>query len=187
MTPPAGDARADLLARAVGWFAANGIGDTSLRGLATALGTSHRMLIYHFGSREGLLSAVVELVERGERAAMEELLAGSSDPFEAGAAFWEHVAARAETFAPLFFELSGAAMQGKPYAASLRDWLVAGWVGPLTDAYLRLGMAEDRADELAHLSLAAARGLLFEVAVTGDRSPADAAMRRLTAMVRAGL
>lgn len=185
MTPTSATPREDLLGRAVAWFAANGIGDTSLRTLAAAIGTSHRMLLYHFGSREGLLSAVVEAVERGERAAMEELLATTDDPFEAGAAFWDHVAARAETFAPLFFELSGAAMQGKPYAASLRDWLVAGWVGPLTDAYLRIGLDERVAEELAHLSLAAARGLLFEVAVTGDRAPADAAIGRLTAMVRA--
>ena len=31
--------------------------------LAAAIGTSHRMLIYHFGSREGLVAAIVASVE----------------------------------------------------------------------------------------------------------------------------
>jgi AcrR family transcriptional regulator len=42
-----------LLAAALEHVATHGIGNLSLRGLAAALGTSHRMLSYHFGSREG--------------------------------------------------------------------------------------------------------------------------------------
>ena len=45
--------------RAIDYVAANGIGDLSLRALAAALGTSHRMLIHHFGSKEGLWVAIV--------------------------------------------------------------------------------------------------------------------------------
>ena len=96
----------------VAWFAEHGVGDTSLRTLATGIGTSHRMLNYHFGSREGLLGAVVEAVEQAEHAALVELAATHDDPFEAGAAFWTRVADRAEVFAPLFFELSTHAMRG---------------------------------------------------------------------------
>ena len=177
--------REALLAKAIAWFAEHGVGDTSLRTLATALGTSHRMLIYHFGSREGLLGAVVEAVERGERAVMAEFLAAHADPYEAGAAFWTHVAERAQIFAPLFFELSGTAMQGKPYAASLRHWLATGWVDELADGFRRSGVGDERAVRLARLSLGTARGLLFELAATGDRAAADAAMAEFTAMVRA--
>ncbi|MFN8081172.1 MAG: TetR family transcriptional regulator [Kineosporiaceae bacterium] len=176
--------REALLAKAIAWFAAHGVGDTSLRTLATALGTSHRMLIYHFGSREGLLGAVVEAVERGERAVMADFLATHDDPFEAGAAFWTHVADRAQIFAPLFFELSGTAMQGKPYAASLRQWLATGWVEELADGFRRSGFGDEQAVRLARLSLGTARGLLFELAATGDRAATDDAMAEFTAMVR---
>ena len=85
-------AREDLLARAVEWFTENGIGDTSLRAIGTALGTSHRMLIYHFGSREGLLTAVVEHVEQRERDLLAGLLETEDDPYEAGMRFWSQVA-----------------------------------------------------------------------------------------------
>ena len=45
------DPRRRLLERAIDHVAAHGIADLSLRRLAEALGTSHRMLIHHFGSR----------------------------------------------------------------------------------------------------------------------------------------
>ena len=57
-----------LLAAAVEQAMQGGIADLSLRELAAAIGTSHRMLLYHFGSREGLLVAVARAVEEAERA-----------------------------------------------------------------------------------------------------------------------
>jgi len=176
--------REQLLAKAVAWFAEHGIGDTSLRTLATGIGTSHRMLIYHFGSREGLLAAVVEAVEQEEHAALVELASSDLDPFEAGAAFWARVADRAAVFAPLFFELSTHAMRGAPHAAGLREWLHTGWTTALGDSFVSLGLPPDRAGTLALQSLAMARGLLFEVAVTGDRAAADTAMASWTEQVR---
>jgi len=169
-------AREDLLARAVAWFTANGIGETSLRSLGTALGTSHRMLIYHFGSREGLVTAVVEYVERRERDLLAELVAAGDDPYEAGWRFWSQVADTASTFAPLYFELAGHAMQLRPHAEALRRWLAEGWSDALAELYVRAGHPPDRAADLARMSLAMARGLLFDVAITGDRAAADRAM-----------
>ena len=183
--PRASAARDQLLARVVAWFAEHGVGDTSLRTLAAGIGTSHRMLHYHFGSREGLLGAVVQAVEQAEHAALIELAAAHDDPFEAGAAFWTRVADRAEVFAPLFFELSTHAMRGQAHAEGLRTWLRTGWTDALRDGYLELGVTAERAGTLALQSLAMARGLLFEVAVTGDRAAADLAMARWTDMVRA--
>ena len=57
------ETRARLLDAAVDYALAHGIAEVSLRQLAGALGTSHRMLIHHFGSREGLLVAVVDAME----------------------------------------------------------------------------------------------------------------------------
>ena len=57
-----GGGRERLLAGAIEHVAEHGVGNLSLRGLAAALGTSHRMLIYHFGSRDGLLIEVIRAV-----------------------------------------------------------------------------------------------------------------------------
>ncbi|HET9419734.1 MAG TPA: helix-turn-helix domain-containing protein [Nocardioides sp.] len=169
-------ARDDLLSRAVAWFTENGIGDTSLRAIASGLGTSHRMLIYHFGSREGLLTAVVEHVEQRERDLLAQLVTAGDDPYDAGLRFWTQVADTASTFAPLYFELSGHAMQGRAHAGLLRDWLAEGWTDALTGLFVAAGHAPDRAADLVRMSLAMARGLLFDVAITDDRAAADRAM-----------
>ena len=56
--------RRELLEALIEEFATGGIGDRSLREVAAAVGTSHRMLLHHFGSRDDLLVAIVEEVER---------------------------------------------------------------------------------------------------------------------------
>src|SRR5207248_6494665 len=70
-------ARDALLAAAVDEAANHGISDVSLRQMASALGTSHRMLSYHFGSKEGLLVAVINEMERRQ---LEQLSALDVDP-----------------------------------------------------------------------------------------------------------
>lgn len=47
---------------------------------AAAVGSSHRMLIYHFGSREGLVAAVVQWREADQRALLGSLAEQSSSP-----------------------------------------------------------------------------------------------------------
>ncbi|MEZ5140174.1 MAG: hypothetical protein R2711_15805 [Acidimicrobiales bacterium] len=51
VTPRTSTARRELLDRVLAHVAEQGLSDRSLRDLATAVGTSHRMLLYHFGSR----------------------------------------------------------------------------------------------------------------------------------------
>jgi AcrR family transcriptional regulator len=184
---PPGDSsspRAELLARAIDYYAQHGVLDTSMRTLAAGIGTSNRMLNYHFGSREDLLATVVEAVCEAEGDAIRGYLEASQDPFEAGLAYWQHVAATAEVFAPLFYELSAHAMYGKPYADRLRDVLVSAWLDAFTTGFRRVTDTPDEARQLAHLSLAVGRGVLFDLALGGDRATADATIAAYTAMVR---
>src|ERR1035441_3514364 len=59
--------REKLLNQAVDYVLSHGVGDLTLRPLAKALRTNARMLIYHFGSREGLMREILaRLRERGD-------------------------------------------------------------------------------------------------------------------------
>ena len=62
--PPDVERRRELLDALVDAFAEGGIGGRSLREVAEAVGTSHRMLLHHFSSRDDLLLAIVDEVER---------------------------------------------------------------------------------------------------------------------------
>lgn len=186
MSTPSEGPRELLLTRIVEWFATNGVLDTSMRTLAAGVGTSNRMLNYHFGSRDQLLAAVIGTVCEAEGRALEECFAGTHDPVEAGRAYWDHVADTARTFAPLFYELSAHAMYGKPYAEQLRHILTDAWLSGFRTGF---GRVADRpqADRLARLCLAVGRGILFEMALTGDRDAADAAINEFTQMTRQSL
>jgi AcrR family transcriptional regulator len=173
-------AKERLLAAAMQHVAEHGVGDLSLRGLAAALGTSHRMLIYHFGSREGLLIEVIRTVEAQQRAAFAQmLLDAESSPAETMRRMWRRVADPALwPNERLFFEIYAQALQGSPHAAPLLDGIVELWVEPLTRIGVAHGRSEAEARAEARLGIAVTRGLLLDLLATGDREAVDAAMER---------
>lgn len=183
----AGGGKERLLRAAVEYVAANGVGERSLRQIATALGTSHRMLIYHFGSKEGLFVEVARTMEERQRELLAEL-AAADDPVEAGRRFWARVSDPALwPNERLFFELYGRALQGDPAALPLLDGVVDTWVVALAAPMERAGVAPDVARSQARLGVAVGRGLLLDLLATGDRAGVDAAMDRFVAMYAATL
>lgn len=162
-------ARGRLLDAVIDHFGRHGIGETSLRGIAAAVGTSHRMLIYHFGSREGLLAEVTREVEARQRALMTATYGAGLSPREATAAYWDDTVEATLRYGPLFFELAAHAMQGKEHAAALREELIAAWLPSVSDLCRRLGIPDPEAETHARLALGAARGLLLDVLVSGER------------------
>jgi AcrR family transcriptional regulator len=186
---PAGatpSARQRLLDAAVDHAAHHGISDQSLRQLAAALHTSHRMLIYHFGSKEGLLTEVVRTVEARQRSQLATLIAhGDLATPESLSQLWEHFAD--ESLWPwerLFFEVYAQALQGRPHARSLLDEAIDAWVAPIAAVLVAQGTRPSDAPTDARLMLAVTRGLLLDLLATGDRAGVDAAMRRFVALAR---
>jgi len=174
-----------LLNAVIGAALAGGIADKSLRAIAEAAGTSHRMLIHHFGSREGLLIEVIRAVEARQRAALSQLAA---EPGEASAdmgyRFWKHL--RSPELAPqerLFFEVYGQALQGRPWARPLLEGIVEDWVGPVAAMIEAAGTSPQTARTVARLSVAVTRGLLLDVLATGDDHEVDAAMQCFSEML----
>ena len=110
---PDTERRGQLLDALVAEFATGGIGDRSLRDVAAAVDTSHRMLLHHFGSREDLLVAIVDEVERRQKGRLAEL---PPDPAESFATMWADLR-RPELRASE--RCSSSAMHAPPRAKSL--------------------------------------------------------------------
>jgi AcrR family transcriptional regulator len=172
-------ARERLLAAAIEHVSQHGVGEISLRGLAAALGTSHRMLIYHFGSREALLIEVIRTVEEQQRMALAQILEDADmPPAEIMRRMWARVADPALwPNERLFFEVYAQALQGSPHALPLLDGIVDAWVEPLA-ALVAPDRPKDEARAEARLGVAVVRGLLLDLLATGDRAAVDAAMER---------
>ncbi len=180
MVQSASPARDRLLAAAIAFVAANGLHDRSLRELAAAIGTSHRMLIYHFGSKEGLMRAMVDEVEEQQRQFFARFTAdlNVSVPLVA-LAMWEHLTDPAlDQNIRLFFELYGQALHDRPGMSGFLDRIVDAWIEPVTEYGVRRGLPEDVARADARLGVAVTRGLLLDLVATGDRAAVNAAFKR---------
>jgi AcrR family transcriptional regulator len=177
------DPKQQLLERAIGYLTEHGIGDISLRELAAALGTSHRMLIYHFGSKEGLFLAVVQEAENRQRQLLAHVFGSDTSDFAASARhFWQQL--RSPELAPLerlFLELYGQALQGRSYARPLLDGFADSWIQPLIPALMAAGLSASEARAEARLGIAIGRGLLLDVLATGDVVGTDEAYERYLA------
>jgi AcrR family transcriptional regulator len=173
-----------LLDRCLEALRQNGFSQLSLREIAAAAGTSHRMLIYHFGSREGLLAQVVSRIEAGQRDLLAGLTAGHHSIFEVSRAFWERVTAPEMLPAQrLFFEIYVQALYGRNWTAAFRESVVQAWEQPLTELFQRAGLDPDRARTHARLGLAVTRGLGLDLLMTGERDRVEAAMELFGTLV----
>jgi len=171
--------RDDLLRRVVEAAAAGGLARRSLRDLAEQVGTSHRMLIHHFGSREGLLTAVVEAVERDQNDRLGEL---PDDAAEAIRVTWRRTSVPSLwPIERLFFECYARGSQGEPPFDRLVPKLVEQTLAAVSTRADVSVNEEGRAG--ARLGLAVIRGLLLDLVATGDRKATDRALELYASMV----
>jgi AcrR family transcriptional regulator len=155
-------ARERLLIAAMEHAAFGGITDQSLREIASAIGTSHRMLLYHFGSREGLLMAMANAINEAEAGAVAQW----EDPRQAWQRFSDPSWWPGER---LFLELYVHALYGRPDSEEFFDAAVGAWLSALAEQRVAAGEDEATARVQARLGLAVARGLLLDLLATRDR------------------
>lgn len=107
--------RSDLLARLTSAVIEGTLADTSLRNLASAAGTSARMLIYHFGTREALVRDVAGQITRSWREVASEASAESEGvpPSVELTRIWHTLSARRnERLIRALMQLQGRAVSG---------------------------------------------------------------------------
>jgi AcrR family transcriptional regulator len=174
-------ARDRLLDAAVAHALAEGIAGLSLREIAAGIGTSHRMLIYHFGSREGLLAAIVREVERRER----EAFTGTGILSAADARrLWDRLAdPRLRAQERLFFEIYSQALLARPGTEGFLQEAVEGWISPVATSMTSAGVGQDSARALARLGLAVTRGLLLDLLASEDIAGATGAFELFTRLL----
>jgi AcrR family transcriptional regulator len=140
---------------------------------ATATGTSPRMLLYHFGTRDGLLLEVLRRARQRQVAAFTELLRvrPGEDYTSTLARAWSGMSGPEGTpYLRIFSRLHDTA--GGPLWPGFRRVATTDWLAPLEDGMRTLGRPE-----LATVVLAVIRGLLMDLDATGDAARTDRAFR----------
>ncbi|HEX3288407.1 MAG TPA: TetR/AcrR family transcriptional regulator [Mycobacterium sp.] len=175
--PPDVERRRQLLDALIDAFADGGIGDRSLRDVADVVGTSHRMLLHHFGSRDELLLAIVDEVERRQMTVLPD---AATQPADAMAAMWADVRRpELRRFERLFFECYARGAQGERPFARMLPGAVESW---LSEGGAKTGHSADPA--FVRLGLAVTRGLLLDLVATDDDEGVDAAAQAFVELLR---
>lgn len=163
-----GTTKSEMLDAALGYFVAHGLATSSLRPMAEAMGTSARMLLFHFDSKEGLIRAVLEELHARLRASfLKEIGKKRQDDLRPPIRrFWDWATQRKNSaYLRLVYEMQVMAVQNpREYGRYLKgfssDWQNLA-LGVLTESV--------RSRAMATLCIAVFDGLFLEFMLSGER------------------
>ena len=153
----------------------HGVSDLSLRPLAKAVGSSPRVLLYYFGSREKMLTMVFQDIRQRQRATYGAPTTGTIG--EACRAAWaDFMNTGAERHFRLYFEAYGLALRNPEIYRDFLDSTIEDWLGTIATGLAAGGAEQSEARALASVILAGMRGFMLDYCTTGDRERLDGAV-----------
>lgn len=171
--------RAELLAGVIDYIAAHGLTDLSLRPLAAALGTSSRMLIHYFGTKEHMLVAALETQRPNLSVAFVDAHT-TGEVREVLHRLWEENAAgETSTSTRVVVQVLAAASVRQGPFLDYANRAVKSFTGGLAAALECLDTPVDEPEAVATILISGLRGLLVDRYVTGDKDRTDRAAYRL--------
>jgi AcrR family transcriptional regulator len=180
------DRRAELLELVADYILDNGLAELSLRPLAAATGTSPRMLLYFFGTKERLIAEALARIRTREQVSFKRSVAMSrpADQVESLLRDWRlSASAGRQKYSRLFYEVYGLALQKRQNFPGFLERAVGDWLLPFEEALAALGVPRGPAQTMATLALGAVRGLHLDLLATGERKRVEAAYRELLRLI----
>jgi len=177
-----------LLAKAVEYVLTNGVANISLRPMAAEMGTTARMLMHHFGSKEHLLSEALAVIEAEFIQRAEHCFSGDKSVAETVTALWQETSTpEMELALRAMFEIWGEALiQPQQYEAYLAS-MVKPWVELLQRQIKLQKVSVREAKTLATLIMGSFVGLQLVRLTEGDDKSCGLALQGLLAYVEHSL
>jgi AcrR family transcriptional regulator len=181
------DRRAELLEKIVEALLESGAADLSLRPLAEQVGTSARLLIYHFESKDLLVARAIEQVHADIAASLSVRVARDQPESLRAllAMFWDWATAPAnQRHFRLLLEIDGLTLyQRIRFSEEFRRANSMFWDQLIDQAAARLPRTGDRPTARVTLIFCALTGLLQEFLANGDLDKTTAAFATLIDLV----
>lgn len=153
----------------------HGVSDLSLRPLAKAVGTSPRVLLYYFGSREKMLAMLFEDIRQQQRTKYGGTWAATLG--EACRAAWaDFMNTGREKHFRLYFEAYGLALRNPELYRDFLDSTIEDWLNSIGTPLSAEGADRSEARALASVILAGMRGFMLDYCTTHDRDRLDRAI-----------
>jgi AcrR family transcriptional regulator len=168
---PRSQRREDLLNASIEYLLENGVADLSLRPLAAKIGSKARLLVYHFGSKDALITEAMLVVRERVQENFAALVGKSRDgkPSKIVQAFWAWATSKKhDRYLRLFFEVHGLALQNPKQYGRYLEGAFSTWVERMGAVLpVTLSRAERRA--LASLAVGTVVGLMLDYLSSGDK------------------
>lgn len=169
--------RPQALRRAiVQYLVEHGISDLSLRPLAKAVGSSPRVLLYYFGSKEKMLVELIGEIREQQRAKFEKITAASFGE-ECWAVWKQMSSSQSEPLFRLYFEAYGLALRSPELYQDFLQATIGDWVRLIADSVRADVPSKADARAFATTVLATLRGFMLDYCATHDRKRIDRAVK----------
>jgi AcrR family transcriptional regulator len=176
MSRPVNKQRPEELRQAiVQYLTTHGLADLSLRPLAKAVGSSPRVLLYYFGSKENMVASVLAEIRQRQRAAFGKIAASTFE--QAYRLVWKQMSSPAsEPLFRLFFEACGLALRHPRQYKQFLQSTVRDWLDVIAADLCAEGINREQASIFATAILAGFRGFMLDYCATHDRGRIDRAV-----------
>lgn len=165
--PPNPQAKAELLGHVAAYVLEHGLSDLSLRPLATAVGVSPRLLLYHFTSKENLVTEVLTSIFE-QQTLLFTVPNPELSPSQRLDVLWAQLTSTSmKPFLRSLFEVELRAVDGDPHYTRFATSALQGWL------HLAAAHLKDAPDPVARVLLSSLTGLLVIRFATGDEKGTD--------------
>jgi AcrR family transcriptional regulator len=166
---------AELEDAIIRYLVKHGLSGLSLRPLAKAVGSSPRVLLYYFGSKEKMVIHIVETIRRRQRVAFDKIHATTY--LEAYRHVWKEMRSPAsEPFFRLYFEIYGLALRHPRLYKDFLNTTIQDWLNLIIGDLRSEGLKHREASLFATVVLAGLRGFMLDYCATHDRGRVDRAV-----------
>jgi AcrR family transcriptional regulator len=168
----------ELLDDIVDHLVVKGVGELSLRPLAKAVGSSPRVLLYYFGSKEDLVVKALARLRERQRGTYEHMKAAKFEtPEDACRTIWKSMSApQSEPLFRMFFEAYAMALRHPRRFSEFLRTAIEDWVSFLSSPLMRSGCSEAEARAYATVVVAGFRGFMLDYCASRDRARVDRAV-----------
>lgn len=173
--------RAELLDGTLRYAAEHGVATLSLRPLAAALGTSSRMLVHYFGTKEELVGQALAAARPDIPALLTERQQAGQSPAGIAAGLWRDLTTggEQEPRTRLLLEVMALAVTQPGLYGRYAAEAVHQWITPLAASLRTAGQNRRDAHARATMLVSGLRGLALDRYVTRDRQRTDDAAHLL--------
>lgn len=166
---------AELLDDIVGYLVRHGVASLSLRPLAHAVGSSPRVLLYYYGSKEKLVVRALARLRERQCATMSQLREARYErPSDACRAMWQQMTTpQSEMLFKFFFETYALALRTPRRFGDFLNSTIEDWLEFIAHPLVLAGHPTEKARAFATVVLAGYRGFLLDYCATHDRTRID--------------